>query len=472
MTKIIRAPKELFYLWHAVWLEQCCVDCNSTQICLDARDALIYFSFGKGNPPLVTSILDDSVDKDITDKLAMWRDIAQEKYLSFQDMFKLIFVVSQSDSVDTNIFYQLMHNLTTFRRKYLAGIFPATDLSYCTGLASYLAEIIGLEQLDLLLMLTDGIDVSILDMEPYESQSYQQRCDQLDDAQHFYICAFNKAIEEGLPEFAVALLSLYIFLRTLMEKGRLGNLPDLMPAIERALTLPGAKILKHTLAFMVDSVDKYFSSDPVAVCSASYFRVHLPKSAEVHVIDGGAITSFRQANNEAGIKIFFENELGSDRWNRLSENSRKCLVSAELLWRVSAHEFGFGIKDWSGLINTYCKPIEGELVERLKAFYFSSEYATFLDERGQKRSAKPTAGWLLKELKSFSTMPAFLQDALRQSGTRLHEDTKLLNDLYDLVQNYRNIAAHPDAVSMTRFADFKKKLFQEKGLQRFIDAVC
>jgi len=69
-------------------------------------------------------------------------------------------------------------------------------------------------------------------------------------------------------------------------------------------------------------------------------------------------------------------------------------------------------------------------------------------------------------------MPETVKATVIQSGTTLHEDIGLINSLYDLVQNYRNMAAHTDAVSMKRFAEFKEKLFQERVLHRFIDAVC
>jgi hypothetical protein len=124
----------------------------------------------------------------------------------------------------------------------------------------------------------------------------------------------------------------------------------------------------------------------------SYFRQYISKPAELHVIEGTAKSPFRRVNYEAEIKAFFENELGSKRWNKQSENSRSCLVSAELQWRNSAVEFGFGIKDWSGLITTYCKAIVGELVERLMEFYVSDEYEVHLTGKGLKRPAKATAG--------------------------------------------------------------------------------
>jgi hypothetical protein len=161
--------------------------------------------------------------------------------------------------------------------------------------------------------------------------------------------------------------------------------------------------------------------------------------------------------------------LGMERWNKLSKNSQECLLSAELQWKNNALDFGFDIKDWSGLIATYCKPIEGELVERLADFYVSEIYGDWLIEKGDKRPAKATAGWLLKALKGYDQMPVMVQGEVRRSRIMLHDNQKLVNELYDIVQNYRNISAHYPAVNMKRFADFKHKIFQDGVLARFID---
>jgi hypothetical protein len=67
-------------------------------------------------------------------------------------------------------------------------------------------------------------------------------------------------------------------------------------------------------------------------------------------------------------------------------------------------------------------------------------------------------------------MPVIVQEEVQRSRIMLHDNQKLVNELYDIVQNYRNIAAHYPAVNMKRFADFKHKMFQKGVLARFIDA--
>jgi hypothetical protein len=480
LQQVMFTTKEFFYTWYDNWLDRQYEypdGIDEEALFSNSLSALKMLSFGKGNISIVgelaksNSNLSEDEKKSISKLLAI---VASEKYVSFDDLFSWInfnYVDAYYDDADYN--ETVIHHLdrfTNYRRKYLAGMFPA-DSYMCARVASNIADFIGAERTDFLILLTDAhFEASILCMQADDDQTHQQRCDCFYKSQERYICLFNKSIEEGLPEFAVALLSFYMFFRVLIAKGRFGSLQNLIPSIERGLSLPGAKVLKHTLSFVVDSVDKYFNDDPVAACSANYFRPYIPKSAELHSIEGGSKGFFDRKQSEGSVREFFEGEFGRERWAKLSENSRNCLISAELQWRNSAVEFGFGIKDWSGLITTYCKAIEGELVDRLNDFFVSVEYNVYLADKGLKRPAKPTAGWLLKELKSYDNMPQELQDILNNSKIRLAGENDLVNRLYDIVQNYRNISAHHDAVSMKRFAEFKEKLFQSGLLSKFIDS--
>lgn len=477
---VMLAPKEFFYAWETCWRGQLRDDyiLDDEIKSADTLVALKLFSFGKGNlPQIVFSNDDDSLKTKYLNKLsAFQKTIVNEKYLSYNDLFdRLFFVCSVAFSYDdrfNKVAINLITGLTEFRRNYIAGMFPA-DPEKCWGIADEIINNFGYDNLDLMFMLTEGFCASsLLSLSTRDGDSYQQRSDYFNLAQRYYLCIFNKAVEEGLPEFAVSLLSLYILLRTLKDKARFANLPKLISAIDRALSLPGGKILKHTLSFVVYSIDKFFYDDPIAVCSANYFRPYLSKPAELHAIEGGSKGFFDKKQREGSVREFFETEYGVERWAKLSENSRKCLISAELQWRNSAVEFGFGIKDWSGLITTYCKAIEGELVDRLSDFFVSAEYNTYLTDKGLKRPTKPTAGWLLKELKSYENMPLELQTILEKTRIRLAGENDLVNRLYDIVQNYRNISAHHDAVPMKRFAEFKEKLFQSGLLHKFIDAFC
>jgi len=281
---------------------------------------------------------------------------------------------SEIDKVDYE-FEQLLEGIalqiTKYRRNYLSGASPFSIRSSAGVTSDIFNRYIGVDRNDLVLILSETeFPSNLCDLVPgNDTGSFAELTDFYNNKQIVYLTIFNKSVEEGLPELGVALLSLYIFYRTLMLKGRFGNLHELMPAIEQALSLPGSKVLKNALSFVVESVDLYFSNDPVALCSANYFRQHIPQSAQLHVIEGGGKGSFGRQQSEENVREFLFNVLGKVRWEKLSEKSRNCLVSAELQWRNSAVEFGFGIKDWSGLIITYCKAIEAELVERLKYFF-------------------------------------------------------------------------------------------------------
>ncbi len=480
LANLLNSPRDLYYCW----IKECLFNLDfpwlSSQELMN--ETLKCLPIGRGNSPLIldqnySHLFDESVINKFKTSICDLQTLKDSKFLSYDSFLRLVYRGFDSVYHVDHECYELLNILVTrldgYRREYLAGCAPFHARSHDSE-AVCLVDAIGLDNIDLSLLLVNGMNhYGCLSIDyDNEENSYFDHSNLFNNKQLAYLAAFNKSVAEGLNELGVALLSLYIFSRGLIMKGRFGQLPDLLAAVERALTLPSSKIIKHTIAFVVEATEKYFYDDPLAMASALHFRNLLPQQAELHVLPGGKKEGVSRQWREQEIRERFEGNLGPERWSRLSENSRACLVSAELQWRNSAVEFGFGIKDWSGLVTTYCKPIEGELLDHLGNFYISDAYAGYLDEKKMKRPAKPTAGWLLKELKSFPNMPEPVQEAIKQTGTKLHEDVELLKALYDLFQNYRNIAAHPDAVSMSRFAEFKRKLFQEQVLHRFIDAVC
>jgi len=479
LANLLNSPRDLYYCWVTECLFNLDSPWLSSQELLNAT--LMCFPVGRGNSPLILDqnynhLFDESVINKFKAGLLDLQTLNDSRFLSYDSFLRLVYrgfdAVYHVDHECFELLKILVTRFGEYRREYLAGCAPFHAEAHDSEAVS-LVEAIGLDNIDLSLLLVNGMNhygcLSIVDD---EKNSYFDRASFFNYKQHAYLAAFRKSVAEGLNELGVALLSLYIFSRGLIMKGRFGQLPDLLTAVERALTLPGSKIIKHTIAFVVEATEEYFRDDPLAMASALHFRNLLPQQAELHVLPGGRKEGIGRQWREQEIWEFFEGNLGPARWGKISENSRACLVSAELQWRNSAVEFGFGIKDWSGLVTTYCKPLEGELLDHLGKFYLSDAYAGYLEDRKLKRPAKPTAGWLLKELKSYSSMPEPVQEAINKTGVKLHEDMRLVNALYDLFQNYRNIAAHPDAVSMSRFAEFKRKLFQERVLHLFIDAVC
>ncbi len=474
------APNELFHAW--MWGCFLASDEYGSYAAklstADLKAALLTLAFGTGEQPLALSLAfgqlaDASAVKFLTKK--------EGKCLSWQAFYSLLYRVKaddvQLDAECRQLLQALMGALTNFRRTFLGGISPVVrDVLW--GFSQFIF-VIGTDKADLLQLLADGdLDCTFLDliydensgMSEERHASYYAQAEFYNNRQEIYLQLFAQAHAEGLYELGTSLLSLYLFYRAVYMKGRLNFSSEMVEAINKALVLPGARTLRHTLKFAVESVERYFSADPIANCSALILRQFLPQGAVFKVLPGGVGQEGAISRGGNEVESFLVAELGESRWGKLSENSRSCLVSAELQWKLNAHEFGFGIKDWSGLITTYCKAIEGELVDRLSDFFDSNEYESYLADKNLKRPTKATAGWLLKELRSFEHLPENLQELLNNSRIHIACDKDIVNRLYDVVQNYRNISAHHSAVSMKQFADFKEKMFQSGLLHRFIDA--
>ncbi len=406
---------------------------------------------------------------------ALQERMSQGKHLPWQSFYKLLYR-AQNDGVIIDaecrqLLLAIYNSYTRFRQAFLGGVslVPTHELWHCNNVVR---APIGTEQIDLLQLLADGeLSYGFLNLlnEKKDSSPLEQ-IQFYDEKQSLYLQLFGKAHAEGLYELGTALLSLYLLYRAVILKGRLNLSPDMLEAINKALALPGAKVLKHTMAIAIESVEKYFPTDPIACCSAMILRQFIPQGAQLTVLPGKAGQEGARISGAEETKAFFMRELGADRWEQLSEKSQLSLVSAELQWKNSAHDFGFGITDWSGLIMSYCKAIEVELVDRLANFYASSELGAYLTDKGENRPAKATPGWLLKELKSYDAMPEPLQAILKSARIQLVGNINLIRDLNDIFQNYRNRSAHHDPVSMKSFADFKGKMFQSGLLHQFIDA--
>lgn len=439
----------------------------------DLMIALLCISFGKGNKPLVCELeFRNSISNKSLLHYFEGKRASRFTFFPFSTFVGILSVFSFSVTIDSeyySIFQKLISNSTKYRIDFLSGIFPfePTDINSTWHINNMLLE----NDNDLLLLLSSSsMETSdLLYLIPDEENlAYHELAGFYNERQKTYLLLTSKAYSEGFYELGTALLSLYLLYRTIFLKGRLGASPELIETINKALSFPGHKILKRTLTIAVESVEEHFSADPLAMSSIGILRQYLPQGADLHVLDGGKGAH----HGESEIRSLLKSELGDDRWDKLSASSQNSLVSAELQWKNSAIEFGFGIKDWSGLVITYCKAIEGELVDRLRDFFLSNEYEAYLTARGDKRPGKPTAGWLLKEFRSHDRMPQDLKELSSKARIRFIGNHDLVSRLYDIFQNYRNISAHPDAISMKRFAAFKEELFQKRLLHQFIDAFC
>lgn len=474
-ANLLRCPRDLYYSW----LNECLLNHDSPWLSSQEqlKAALKCLPIGIGNKPLIFvpsyyNSLDSELRKQFNKLYSDIPNIETSKFISFPNFFDLVYramdFLFEVDHECSDLFKDIVANLTKHRQEYHSGCTTFAGDRYYSE-AEFLIDAIGLDSIDLSLLLSTGSSFfgNFFLFPDEDDYTYFDHSDFLNERQKTYLAAFDKSVSEGFSDLGVSLLSLYIISRAMNMKGRFGQLPELLPSLRQSLALSGAPIIKHTLATVVEVVEKYFSDDPIAMCSARIFKQLLPQVAELHVLGGGQ----GRQNNKSEVQSFLQGELGKERWDKLSADSQDCLLSAELQWKNSAIEFGFGIKDWSGLIVTYCKVVEGELVERLNGFFVSDEYAAYLQERKITRLDKPTAGCLLKVLKDFDKMPQYLQEMVSNSRIKLVSNPKLVSRLYDLVLNYRNTSAHSGAVGMKRFAGFKEELFQKRLLHDFIDTL-
>ncbi len=370
------APRSFFLRWFHDWLlnENNHFDRPHKPASDDLLTILLCLPFGKGNAPLA---FDEEFKGFLPNKSLLTHLVKKDKgeltWFTFSDFIGIFGVFNLF--VDTNeisyfVIKKIAENITRYRIKKLSGIFPfePIDKEFTWPVAQRLLA----QDNDLLLMLAYtslNIDGSQLDYHDHslgllpenEDCSFQDVIEIFNSKLEDYLVLVSKAYADGLYEFGTAFLSLYLCYRTVFLKGRHNISPELIETIVRALSLPGAKVLKHTLSFAVESTEDKFSSDPVARASAMILRQFVPHGAKLKVLEGKK--KGERAQSEKDVSAFLEGKIGTERWDKLSANSRVCLVSAEQQWRNNAVDFGFGIGDWSSLITAYCKPVEGELIE-------------------------------------------------------------------------------------------------------------
>jgi len=292
-----------------------------------------------------------------------------------------------------------------------------------------------------------------------------------EDKETAYLVLFEKAVNDGFPELANALISLYLIARAFYCRCTFSPDNRLYTTILNGLSLPGAKVLKRTLEIIVTWVDDYLTSEPTAMLSYRFFKQFLPQQAILHLLHGEGKESNKQTAEHVDIEAFYVSQLGLDRWAKLCDESKDQLKTAELLWRKCYAEFGFGITDCSGLITNFSKVIEKELVDRLETFYYSPQYQTFFEEKvGKKPDKKPSIGILVRELLDYQKLPQNLRKIMDDSRLTVQHNRDLVRELQK-IGTFRNQAAHKDEFNIVKFSEFKKIYFQDRLIHRFIDCL-
>ena len=371
-----------------------------------------------------------------------------------EELNQLIPEILANYTNDRRTYYNGLSILDTFDENQIRMFLRATNIEY--------------RNIDLTILLSQGLlDFGELYLLSESEDSPIEGYNRLYEKQNNYLILFNKAIDEGLPEFGVALLSLFLFTLCLRTKGLLTNLSSLIPSIQAALQLPNARILEHTLNLIVEFIEGLPEKKPAAQLVSYTLQSYLPKKAQkLKIIHSNKQNSPDQL---ALVEQRIQSVIGKQRWQKLSEESQGFLISSGVMWESNAMYFGAGLEDWSGHISGYCKTLEKEIVDRLESVFFSEFYLAYLNNLNIKRPKKPTVGFLLDLLKKYESLPGELQDLIQRSKNTLYNNPSLIGRLYNIFQTYRNVASHKDPFGMVQYSKFKQIYFSDGLLSDFID---
>lgn len=286
----------------------------------------------------------------------------------------------------------------------------------------------------------------------------------MDLAERDWMILFDKAIAEGFPELTNALLSVYVLNMAYFSEGALRPSQRLSDTILKGLQMPGSTMLKKSIELIIGWVEG--NKGPARQLVQRYLKQFLPEKASLHVLPSRT----PKRDEEKTVERFLSEQLGENRWMKLAESSRNFFISAETTWKKCAVEFGFGIKDWSGFVNPFCKAIENELAVALKGVYLSPLFLDDFKKRTGSEFGKPTMGKLVTALLKYESYPEDIRALIDGCCTALPSNKPLLYRLKKLT-DMRNQASHKDEFNMTRFSEFKMILFDQRTIHEFIDAL-
>lgn len=283
----------------------------------------------------------------------------------------------------------------------------------------------------------------------------------------YYLQLIKQAKNEGYDELATNALSFFLFSQAGTTGKLLVPINELSPLIEQFLSLPGKEMLRHAITFASGLIRESGEITSALVLNSWVSQ----RQPDLKIIDPTARRPYFVPVDIARQTVsnqLLEN-LGSERVSRFSEEAFQLLVEAEIQWSNNYHEFGRGlIKDWGTFGLAFVKPIELELVRRIGAASKSDSYSAFLKARGNPPISKPTLGPLIYMLKDFNQLPSDVQDSIKNSGVKLHENSDLIKDLIN-INNLRIKGAHPAPFSEKDYLRLRTTLFGDGGLKLFLD---
>lgn len=282
-----------------------------------------------------------------------------------------------------------------------------------------------------------------------------------------YIAIAEQAFADGMDEFGAAILGFFLYSQSLfVEDGIYADMSRLSPLIGHGLKAPGQPMLEKCLSLAVGRLSSSKASLEAKLLS-SYLR---PRPALVPISHAP-----ERVVPLPPEKAIIKNKLRSDLpavFERFSGKAIELLIEAELTWVKNSDQFGGGeLRDWGWLGVALAKPVEAELVARLKHVYESENYRQFhRDNTGGEASDKATLGAIVHMLKKHDILPDAIKESItRTGGVKLPIDQKLLRAMDNVVRS-RNKGAHPDPFTEEDYLKLRKALFSEGGLTHLAEA--
>ncbi len=184
------------------------------------------------------------------------------------------------------------------------------------------------------------------------------------------------------------------------------------------------------------------------------------------------------AVDTTAIEKYYEDKLTVDLWRQLHNDTKKCLMLAEHLYdmnRFSTYdEFGF-------IAIEYSKGIENEILEKIINNYLTMKKIDSIKYKDEGKliviSSKTTLGtipYLIRKLDFLSDIDQELKefkDFVEKSLIGEKSLFRFKENLFLVVREYRNPAAHPSNYPREKIDAFRNLLFDEGFLKSFLQAI-
>jgi len=291
--------------------------------------------------------------------------------------------------------------------------------------------------------------------------------DDIYDFNYKYTSLFKNINEEGMCDLSCALYSVYLLSITLSTCFRLINLKYIKNTIEHGLSVCGSRSLYKTISIIYNHI-KNSNHDENLNQSHKIIEIYFEN----------LLNKYKSIDKDIDIKKYRNNKnceneiieiITPERWIKLSPQSKKYLSEATFQWNVNAIYYGSGINEWSGLVVLYCKVIENELLLKYSNVFNNTEFKNYCLGNNIKIGDKMTGGNVCYFLRKYKKMPEEIKIIFDKTNSTIHCNKELINDIYDLIQNYRNVAAHNDPLGIVKFAEFRVNFF--KTVNKFIDCI-